>query len=274
MNHNILINTLQTLLAIGIILVAGMLLMLMIINRIFVLRTRRLENDVRIYSNEKNASIAAEIIADFHGEDEIDSLGQQFANMILNLEEHIKNLTRTEKDLEDTKQRADEMDELSKKDSLTGIRNKTAYDKEVQKVEWELESGETAFSVAMVDLNFLKRINDTYGHDKGNIAIKRLCDLVCKIFQHSPVFRIGGDEFAVILKGHDYEHIDELTDQFRKAIQRTSDNTSLEYWERTSAALGVALFDPSLDNCYDSVFRRADTAMYAQKRAMKAVREI
>ena len=78
-------------------------------------------------------------------------------------------------------------------DALTGIRNKMAYDYEVEKLEKDLADGFNEFGLAMVDLNFLKKSNDTYGHEKGNISIRRLCMLVCEVFEHSPVFRIGGN---------------------------------------------------------------------------------
>ena len=78
-------------------------------------------------------------------------------------------------------------------DALTGIRNKMAYDYEVEKLEKDLADGFNEFGLAMVDLNFLKKTNYTYGHEKGNISIRRLCMLVCEVFEHSPVFRIGGN---------------------------------------------------------------------------------
>nr|MCR5025109.1 diguanylate cyclase [Lachnospiraceae bacterium] len=67
----------------------------------------------------------------------------------------------------------------------------------------------------------------TYGHDKGNMAIKKLCHLVCVIFDHSPVFRIGGDEFVVILRGNDHDHYDELADSLNKEIESMSVDPSL-----------------------------------------------
>ena len=90
----------------------------------------------------------------------------------------------------------------------------------------------------MIDLNFLKVINDTYGHECGNAAIKRLCKLVCKIFAHSPVFRIGGDEFAVILRGSDYENIEKLVAEFNESTEIMEADDSLQPWEKISAALG------------------------------------
>ena len=175
--------------------------------------------------------------------------------------------------LSDTKQKALELKELAVKDSLTGVRNKTGYDKEIQKLEAQIKDGFTDFGVAMIDLNYLKLINDTYGHDKGNIAIIELCKIICSIFMHSPVFRVGGDEFVIILKDHDLNHIDELIQEFSLQMEKRQDDMNLENWEKTSAALGFAAFNKKSDTTYDDVFKRADTEMYKNKKAMKAARE-
>ena len=78
----------------------------------------------------------------------------KFAEMIYELERYIQDLTKTRIDLKNTKQQAIELNELAIKDTLTGIRNKTGYDKEVQKIENELSGGLTKIGVAMIDLPF------------------------------------------------------------------------------------------------------------------------
>ena len=105
------------------------------------------------------------------------------------------------------------------------------------------------------------------------MAIKRLCHIVCMIFDHSPVFRIGGDEFAVILKGHDLKHYDELRERFEHEIEVLEKDESVPRWERVSAAIGVAFYEPSRDRGVASVFKRADEAMYYRKKEMKALRQ-
>ena len=161
------------------------------------------------------------------------------------------------------------MSELAHKDALTGIRNKTSYDNEIRLLDWTLADGTVEFGIAVVDLNCLKTINDTYGHENGNIAIKKLCRVICEVFSHSPVFRIGGDEFAVILKNADYKNIDNLIKKFYETTDSFTDNEFLQPWERTSAAIGYALFDPAIDSNTTDVFNRADAAMYEKKRQMK-----
>jgi diguanylate cyclase (GGDEF)-like protein len=164
------------------------------------------------------------------------------------------------------------MNELAYKDALTGVRNKTSYDIEIMRLKNELADGHTKFGMVMIDLNYLKRINDSYGHENGNIAIIKLCNIICAIFQHSPVFRVGGDEFVVILKNTDYDKVRSLVTTFNTTIDEVSMDMSINPWERVSAAIGYAIYDVNHDLNVEDVFKRADKAMYARKKEMKSIR--
>ena len=165
------------------------------------------------------------------------------------------------------------MRELANKDALTGVKNKLAYDRETRRVEAEMEADKgKRFGLVMIDLNFLKRINDTFGHEQGNIAIKKLCHIVCTIFAHSPVFRVGGDEFAVMLENDDYENADALVAELNATLENMAKDDTLEPWERVSAAIGFARYDAAADSSVANVFKRADREMYNRKKAMKALR--
>jgi diguanylate cyclase (GGDEF)-like protein len=129
------------------------------------------------------------------------------------------------------------------------------------------------FGIAVIDMNFLKRVNDIYGHEQGNVAIRKLCDVTTQVFSNSPVYRVGGDEFVVILKGVDLENVDSLIEQFNAKLGSLKKDEHLEPWEKISAAIGFAAFDPATDASVENVFRRADRAMYARKKQMKGVRE-
>ena len=124
------------------------------------------------------------------------------------------------------------------------------------------------FRKVMVDLNYLKVINDKYGHDKGNEYIIGSCRLVCDTFAHSPVYRVGGDEFVVVLEGQDYENREALLEQVRDAFASALRASDLSPWNRYSAAIGMAVYQPG-DNV-EAVFNRADQAMYEAKTRMKA----
>jgi diguanylate cyclase (GGDEF)-like protein len=204
---------------------------------------------------------------DIHTQNEVESLANAMSQMSSDMRSYIKEII-------DAENVANQMVTLATKDPLTGIRNKTSYDHEVIKLQRRLSSGElTAFGLAMIDMNFLKVINDTYGHEKGNLSIKKLSELVCDVFEHSPVFRIGGDEFIVILMGRDYDNREGLIVEFHNQLDDLVASDTLPPWEKISAAVGVAVYDPSADDTIESVFKRADLEMYSNKKAMKAERK-
>ena len=272
-NHNIMSHTILQMLNILVVVAVALVVILFIIYKFYIQRILRLKANVEKYAMDKDVRIASDIDRDSLGHDELSGLTGEVAAMILELEEYMKRLLRTTEELTDSRERAIAMHELANKDALTGIRNRNAYEEEVKKLQWEIDSKEASFALAVIDLNFLKRVNDTFGHDKGNISISNLCYIVCHIFEHSPVFRIGGDEFVVILKGEDLRKVDTLTEKFAQKLRSLQDDTSLEPWEKVSAAIGISHFDPSQDISVTQVFKRADEKMYEDKKRMKAVRE-
>lgn len=199
-------------------------------------------------------------------DNEIKALSDAVVKMTEDMRDYVSEVVNAEK-------KAANMQELANRDALTGIRNKTAYDNELKMVATKLEDGETKVGIAMVDLNHLKKINDSYGHDKGNIAIQKICRIICTIFEHSPVFRIGGDEFAIILRGRDYENYRKLEERFNAELDQIARNSALQPWEQVSAAIGAAFYDETVDSGVDSLFKRADHVMYERKKAMKAARK-
>ena len=207
-----------------------------------------------------------------HTGDEIEELADSMKKMERDLNSHIRTILSTMHELTLTRKKADEMSALAHKDGLTGLRNKTAFDKEAKRIDQGIPEGKTEFGIVMIDLNFLKVINDNYGHDKGNVSLIKLCQIICEVFDHSPVFRIGGDEFVVLIENTDYKNVENLERQMNDRLAKLATDASLKTWERVSAAIGVALFDPKLDNSVDSVFKRADDLMYEHKKEMKKIR--
>ena len=117
------------------------------------------------------------------------------------------------------------MNDIAYKDALTRVKNKAAYDEKTDSLSWDIMNLAARFGIVMVDLNFLKVINDKYGHDKGNEYIVGSCRVVCDTYVHSPVYRIGGDEFLVVLEGQDYDNREELLEQVKAAFPLTKSLT-------------------------------------------------
>ena len=211
---------------------------------------------------------------DIRTKNELKSLSEAIVRLSQDMRNYLVNALSAKDDAAVAHKKAMEMTRQAERDSLTGIRNRHAYDEEVKRIEWRMKSEDFRnFGIGVVDLNFLKRINDTFGHEKGNQAIVKICAIVCRVFSHSPVFRIGGDEFVIVLANDDFGVIDEKIAEFERVLESGKNDKSLEPWEQVSAAIGWSAFDPDQDHHVEDVFKRADHNMYENKKKMKAVRE-
>lgn len=105
-------------------------------------------------------------------------------------------------------------------DSLTGVKNKHAYAQWEEKIDAEIKAGQRLpFAAVVCDVNNLKAVNDLYGHKEGDACILKACRKICAVFSHSPVFRVGGDEFVVLLTGEDYGRRRSLMSRSRRFRQ-------------------------------------------------------
>ena len=150
--------------------------------------------------------------------------------------------------------------------ALTSVRNKAAYNAECEKLQKQIEENPSnlKFAIGIFDCNNLKIINDQYGHDKGDIYLKRASEAIGRAFKGCPVFRIGGDEFAVILMDENYQNREILINRFDETRFRMN-NEADNKWEMVNIAMGFAEFDYQDDHTVEDVSRRADRRMYENK---------
>lgn len=160
---------------------------------------------------------------------------------------------------------------LMEKDSLTSVKNRTAYDRFVNSIEKKIEANECCpFSIVCFDVNNLKTLNDRLGHESGDEYIKNCCKYICDSFKHSPVYRIGGDEFVAILQNDDYNNRHQLLEQMREGMNNMMHKLDkLRPTELVSIASGMSDYEPASTDKYSDVFRWADEKMYQNKFIMK-----
>lgn len=162
------------------------------------------------------------------------------------------------------------LSELMQKDALTGVKNRVAYENALDRIKSDRSLGmREAFAVAMFDINNLKETNDTLGHETGDVYIKNCCKYICNSFKHSPVYRIGGDEFFVLIKGDDYADREEIFNDFREKIISLANDASLPFVERISIASGMVNVPSEYEGELDEAIKQADDLMYNNKREMK-----
>lgn len=158
------------------------------------------------------------------------------------------------------------LEDQALEDKLTKVKNVTAYEQQEHIMNQHIGAKDLAFSVLMVDVNGLKGINDRFGHAMGNELLRHTVKYLCDHFKHSPVFRVGGDEFVVIVMNEDYKKRYETLKELESHCQKR-DYTKARPWEQLAFAAGMSDYDPQNDTTFQEIFLRADAAMYKAKRA-------
>lgn len=205
---------------------------------------------------------------EIHTQNEVESLSNAITQMASDMRDYIQTTISAEEEAKNAQEKASSMTMLAYKDALTHVGSKVAYDETKKVVNQEIQRGIASVAIAMVDLNGLKAINDTYGHDCGDKYILGSCQIICNIFCHSAIFRYGGDEFVVLLKDNtDYINRNALVEKANQAFRKAQSKTDEDPWKQYSAAIGLAEYIPG--DTMDSIFKRADTAMYQAKMDIK-----
>ena len=137
---------------------------------------------------------------------EVEALANAYSKLADDMREYVIGIVKAEGEARNLKEHVSEINAIAHKDPLTHVKNKTAYEEKKEELSKAIESGNAVFGIVMADINSLKIINDKYGHERGDEYIIGACMLISKIYKHSPVYRIGGDEFVVVLQGEDYEN--------------------------------------------------------------------
>lgn len=195
-------------------------------------------------------------VLEYDKDDEVGRLTSTFSRLANHMKDNINNLNKQ-----------------VYVDPLTHVKNKGAFSATIAEIQEQMDEDpkHLEFAVGVFDCDDLKMVNDQYGHDKGDIYLTTSCHLICNVFQHSPVFRIGGDEFAVILRNDDYRYRDALVSQFTQDAAKHNESTT-NRWEQVYLSMGMAAYDPATECAVIDVVRSADKLMYENKRMRKSGR--
>ncbi len=158
---------------------------------------------------------------------EVESLAHASQNMFDDMRDYVKDLLKQEKELA-------KLSTMANRDPLTRVGNRNAYESFAEALQLKMSEGPQEYAILVMDTNGLKKINDDYGHEKGDLYLLKACRFLCEILRHTPVFRLGGDEFAAIISGEDYRNRTELVKQLRKELVQAETDESSAPWERVS----------------------------------------
>ena len=167
--------------------------------------------------------------------------------------------------IEEEKETSRTFKNMASTDSLTGVRNKHAYSENEAVINSQIETGEMQnIGVVVGDINGLKYVNDTYGHAAGDRLIKDACSLICEYFKQGAVFRIGGDEFAVILQTKGYDTMFDVIGELNRKVEENIKENAVV------VSIGYSVLEQG-DSQLKDVFERADKMMYERKKELKAM---
>ncbi|AEV30044.1 diguanylate cyclase (GGDEF) domain-containing protein [Sphaerochaeta pleomorpha str. Grapes] len=149
--------------------------------------------------------------------------------------------------------------EMAYTDSLTGLNNRSAYEKRIQTI-MDTKTNAEVIGVLLMDINNLKEINDTLGHLEGDRILKDFSHKIEKLApSRSEIYRIGGDEFVCLITKTTEDHLQKLANEI--------ENT--KFANGSSVAVGYSIFIPKKKEKFSNIIHKADSSMYICKNRMK-----
>ena len=156
--------------------------------------------------------------------------------------------------------KAEDFEHLAMQDGLTGLFNRRAFAASMRRARSRQARRQTAVSLVMLDVDFFKRINDTYGHEEGDEVLRRISKILTDEMRRTDdIFRWGGEEFLILMEETDVEKAGLVADRLRGIIEEAP----ILRKGRVTASFGVTQLIPGETDT--DFFNRADAALYDAK---------
>jgi len=181
------------------------------------------------------------------------------------LEEKVKQRTsHLEDEIDQKEQLANKLEKVAKYDQLTGLANRYLFLNELKIIHEEANLLNKQFALLFIDLDGFKLINDTYGHEVGDVLLQTISKRIRAIVRREDmVARLGGDEFTVILRNIDDKiKIEQIVSNIIKSIKQVINIDDLKVF--VGSSIGIYLYEK--DENYQDVVSKADIAMYEAKK--------
>ncbi|GAX88167.1 diguanylate cyclase [Lebetimonas natsushimae] len=146
-------------------------------------------------------------------------------------------------------------------DPLTKIANRRFFNQKIKEEILRAKRYNHTFSIAMVDIDYFKKINDTYGHDIGDLVLKKMASFIKRHIRSTDIFaRWGGEEFMLIFPYTDLQKAKQICEKLKKELQ---ENEFVQRPVKFTISCGITEFRK--DNNIESIIKRADEALYEAK---------
>ena len=178
----------------------------------------------------------------------------------LNTKRLIRNLESSQKQLL----------ELSIKDGLTELFNRRHFDEVGVLKTNEAKRLKSTMHLLMIDVDFFKPYNDHYGHPAGDEVLVSIASTLLKTLRRSTdlIFRVGGEELAVILLGDDTENLNQISQSVHDAINALAiEHAKSPIKKQLTVSIGIASLKPLSNETFDDLYNKADKALYLAKQS-------
>ena len=219
--------------------------------QIFRLRIGRIQAEIKNvhHSIEQGEPIASPVFHQPQHQDELTELEHDLKMMVLRLSQEISNRQEIEQQLL----------VLATRDKLTGAFNRHKWDEQLR-MELSLAERGSIFSIALLDVDFFKKVNDQFGHHTGDQVLQSLTENISRRLRKTDtLFRLGGEEFVILLPQQKAESACQLAEMLRQSIASLEEPDLPAF----TISFGVTQYQPQDDE--DSILRRADYALYQAK---------
>lgn len=161
-----------------------------------------------------------------------------------------------------------ELEYMMDRDCLTGLYNRSFFmSRLVEELSWAISYNEP-LSLMMLDIDFFKKINDTYGHRCGDEVLKKLADVMLSTMRREDVIgRFGGEEFIILMSNTSRDAASELGEKLRRAVQNAESDCAESGMLNITISVGLTTFSDSAEPSSDTLIGQADSALYAAKKS-------
>ncbi|RVT46004.1 GGDEF domain-containing protein [Rheinheimera sediminis] len=219
--------------------------------QIFRQRIGRIQTEIKNvhHSIEQGLPIASPVFPQLQHQDELTELEQDLKMMVQRLSQEISNRQEIEQQLL----------VLATRDKLTGAFNRHKWEEQLR-MEISLAERGSAFSIALLDVDFFKKVNDQFGHQTGDKVLQTLTEhLGRRLRKTDTLFRLGGEEFAILLPQQKVEAACQLAEVLRQHI------ASLEETDLPAFTISFGVTEYCQQDDAASILNRADQALYQAK---------
>ncbi len=174
-------------------------------------------------------------------------------------------MDEAEKKINDLTTKLDYISEVAHQDFLTGALNRRGMEAALAQEFERADRHATPLTLAMMDIDHFKKINDTLGHSTGDVALKHLVKVVKSLIRNTDVLaRYGGEEFIILLPGTKEDDAIKIIQGVQRDLTK---NFFLQHNERVLITFSAGVAERFLNEAIDEVLPRADAALYRAKQA-------